>query len=239
MRHFLVLAGGAAVLLACSGPTEPAQPLDGAWKLDSSSAGRPPLEMTLFQQGTSITGAGSAMGVDAPIPLQISGTYTPPVADRPAAVTLQFAYQNGGGVTAQFEGVLTGDRLAGTVVYYGLTSDPVSGQLSFTRPQPADSLLLTGLEGTVRRGPIMPVCQVGVPCDAPFSATFQVSQGQRLVARFHSDSAGHYLVLLPPGGYVIAPDAGSPGFLSGQTREATVWTRGLTHLDLEFDTGIR
>ena len=34
----------------------------------------------------------------------------------------------------------------------------------------------TGLEGMVRRGPIQPVCRVGEPCDAPFSAAFQAER---------------------------------------------------------------
>jgi hypothetical protein len=32
----------------------------------------------------------------------------------------------------------------------------------------------TGLEGTVRRGPVHPVCRTGEPCDAPLRASFHV-----------------------------------------------------------------
>ena len=97
----------------------------------------------------------------------------------------------------------------------------------------------TGLVGTVRRGPITPVCQVGVPCDAPFSAGFEVLLGQIAVARFQSDSAGRYQVLLAPGTYVVVPDSSAPIFPKGQTRQVNVGPVGLTQLDLEFDTGIR
>ena len=97
----------------------------------------------------------------------------------------------------------------------------------------------TGLEGTVRRGPVTPVCRVGVPCDAPFAASFSVMQVQRVVARFQSDSIGRYRVLLAPGVYDIVPDSTAPVFPRGQKRVATVGPSGLTHLDLEFDTGIR
>lgn len=97
----------------------------------------------------------------------------------------------------------------------------------------------TGLVGTVRRGPITPVCQVGVPCDAPFSAGFEVLLGQIAVTRFQSDSAGRYQVLLAPGTYVVVPDPNAPIFPKGQTRQVTVGPVGMTPLDLEFDTGIR
>jgi hypothetical protein len=97
----------------------------------------------------------------------------------------------------------------------------------------------TGLEGTVSRGPITPVCLVGVPCDAPFHAGFQVLLGRLVVDHFESDAAGHYTVLLVPGTYGIRPDSGAAVWPQGQTLEAVVGSPGLTHLDLEFDTGIR
>lgn len=97
----------------------------------------------------------------------------------------------------------------------------------------------TGLEGTVFRGPIQPVCQTGTSCDAPFSAGFQVLQGGRSVAQFHSDSAGHYKVPLPPGQYTVIADSGAPVFPQGQPQDATVGATGFTSLDLHFDTGIR
>ncbi len=240
MRGSLALCVGAVTLIACAGPMDPAQPLDGVWKLDSASAGVPPRIMTLTQRGMAVTGTGSAMGVDVPMPIAITGTYTPPSGTGFASVALHFAFENGGGITADFNGTLSpGGRLDGTAAYYGIfTNGPVTGSLAFSRPQPTDSQT-TGLTGTVRRGPITPVCQVGVPCDAPFAAGFQVWQGSRFVAGFQSDSAGHYLVLLAPGAYTVVPDSTAPIFPKGQTRQVTVGPVGLTHLDLEFDTGIR
>jgi hypothetical protein len=195
--------------------------------------------MTLTQHGTSITGTGSAMGVDMPIPIDIAGTYFPPTAASPASVTLRFTFQNGGGITADFTGTLSAsDRLEGSAIYHGITDMPISGTLSFNKPVPAESLA-TGLEGTVRRGPIQPVCRVGVPCDAPFSAAFEVLQGQRLVARFRSDSAGAYRVRLEPGAYTVVADSGAPIWPQGQARQVTVGPTGLTHFDITLDTGIR
>jgi hypothetical protein len=238
MRHFLFGALGACALLACTGPMEPTQPLDGVWQLDSASAGVPPRTMTLTQHGTGITGTASAMGVDRPMPIAVSGTYSPPTATGPASVTLRFTFENGGGLTADFAGTLSAsDRLEGPVVYHGITDVPVSGTLSFNKT-PADGPA-TGLEGTVRRGPIQPVCLVDVPCDAPFSAVFQVRQGQVVVARFRSDSAGAYRVRLFPGEYTVVADSGTPVWPQGQAHQVTVGPVGMTRLDLEFDTGIR
>jgi hypothetical protein len=109
--------------------------------------------------------------------------------------------------------------------------------------QPSNILLAekqdTGLEGTVLRGPIQPVCRIGEPCDAPFSAAFQVWQQQHLVARFHSDSTGHYRVLLAPGAYTVMADSGAPIWPARQAHDVTVGPVGVTRVDLNFDTGIR
>ena len=98
----------------------------------------------------------------------------------------------------------------------------------------------TGLEGVARRGPIQPVCRVDQSCDAPFSARFEVRQGERLVATFQSDSAGRFRTFLTPGRYLVAPDASAPVLSPlSQTRAVTVGAHGLTHVELDFDTGIR
>lgn len=98
----------------------------------------------------------------------------------------------------------------------------------------------TGLEGTMRRGPIQPVCQVEVPCDGPLTAGFTASREGAVVARFASDTAGHFLVRLDPGGYTIAPDASAPLMNpESQTRDVTVNPGGLMRVDMDFDTGIR
>lgn len=115
-------------------------------------------------------------------------------------------------------------------------SGPAHPLLSQSHVPPGDS---TGLVGTVTRGPITPVCRVGVPCDAPLAASFTVTREQLVVAHFQSDTAGHYQVLLAPGAYTVAPDSGAPVWPTGQAKQATVGASGLTHLDLQFDTGIR
>jgi hypothetical protein len=95
----------------------------------------------------------------------------------------------------------------------------------------------TGLEGTVRRGPIQPVCREDEPCDAPVQGGFTLQQASRVVARFSSDSTGHFIVYAPPGAYRVVPD--EPIGIGAQALEAVVGAEGISHLDLTFDTGIR
>ena len=98
----------------------------------------------------------------------------------------------------------------------------------------------TGLIGIVVRGPVQPVCQVDVPCDAPFSASFTVQQRDRVVATFRSDSQGHFDVRLERGMYVVVPSPDAPIISPRtQTKEVVVGANGLTTVLLHFDTGIR
>jgi hypothetical protein len=104
-----------------------------------------------------------------------------------------------------------------------------------SRPTPT-----TGLTGTVLRGPITPVCQVDVACDAPFSAGFSVDRSGGAVAHFRSDAAGHFTVWLEPGMYTVVPDQDAPVTApASQARPVTVGPVGLTDVELLFDTGIR
>jgi hypothetical protein len=98
----------------------------------------------------------------------------------------------------------------------------------------------TGLTGVVMRGPIMPVCSNTVPCDAPFSAGFQIIENGVTIGVFLSDTDGCFAIQVPPGSYEVVPDAGSPIlFPQSQTQAVTVGTAGWTQVELTFDTGIR
>ena len=105
---------------------------------------------------------------------------------------------------------------------------------------PTSPGLSTGLTGVVERGPVTPVCQANVSCDAPFSATFSVERNGQRIAQFHSDSDGRFTVMLAPGTYTVVPAADAP-ILSpeSQVKTVQVMTGGLTDVRLEFDTGIR
>jgi hypothetical protein len=105
---------------------------------------------------------------------------------------------------------------------------------------PASPSLTTGLTGTVLRGPITPVCQIQVPCDAPFSADFSVEQNGTVVSRFRSDQDGRFTVPLEPGAYRVVPAANAPIiFPASQAKTVDVLAAGLTEIRLVFDTGIR
>lgn len=98
----------------------------------------------------------------------------------------------------------------------------------------------TGLIGMVVRGPVAPVCQVSSPCNAPFSAAFDVYESSRRVAGFRSDADGHFAVTLAAGTYRIIPAADAPLFQPlTQVKTVEVLPTGLTQILLEFDTGIR
>jgi hypothetical protein len=105
---------------------------------------------------------------------------------------------------------------------------------------PTNPGMVTGLEGTARRGPIQPVCQPGQPCDGPLTTRFDLLRGTDLVATFRSDANGHFLVRVAPGTYLVVPDASAPLLdPRAQAEKVAVGTVGITHVDLEFDTGIR
>jgi hypothetical protein len=100
--------------------------------------------------------------------------------------------------------------------------------------------LATGLTGTVTRSPITPVCQLGVPCSAPFSANFTVRQGSHVVASFHSDTQGGFTVRLPAGDYQVVPASDAPIIQPGsQAKDVMVAAGPLTTVHLDFDTGLR
>ena len=106
--------------------------------------------------------------------------------------------------------------------------------------QPVSPTVTTGLTGVVMRGPITPVCQIQVPCDAPFSATFSVEQNARRITEFRSDADGRFTVMLPSGVYRVVAGADAPIMSPlSQAKTVEVLPVGLTEVRLEFDTGIR
>jgi hypothetical protein len=77
------------------------------------------------------------------------------------------------------------------------------------------------------------------PCVAPFTARFDVRQGNKVVASFQSDAQGHFRVALAPGTYIVVPDGSAGALARSQAKEVTVGPTGFTHVELEFDTGIQ
>lgn len=122
-------------VLGCSqssvSPVEPS--VAGVWSLDTASIVSPQT-MNLSQHDEAISGTGSAMGVDVPMPVDISGSFSPPTAASPPLVSLIFQFENGGGITGQFTGTLTRpNHIAGSVIFYGITQTPQTARASYTK----------------------------------------------------------------------------------------------------------
>jgi hypothetical protein len=98
---------------------------------------------------------------------------------------------------------------------------------------------LTGFEGTALLGPTRPVCPVDKPCEAPFEAGFDIWQGDRVVTRFRSDSAGRFRVQVPPGIYTVTADSSAGILIRSQAQQVTVEPGRLTQVEWHFDTGVQ
>lgn len=79
-----------------------------------------------------------------------------------------------------------------------------------------------------------------MPCEAPFSAGFNVEKSGKHIAEFRSDADGLFTVWVSPGVYQVVPAADAPLLAAtSQARAVEVGSNGLTYVRLEFDTGIR
>ncbi|MGE0554499.1 MAG: hypothetical protein AB7R55_13805 [Gemmatimonadales bacterium] len=84
------------------------------------------------------------------------------------------------------------------------------------------------------------MCEPDSPCSVGFTARFEVLRGGRRVATFRSDANGGFVVRVPPGRATIVPSSDAPLIApTSQRREVDVGPSGLTHVELDFDTGIR
>jgi hypothetical protein len=107
-----VLGAAAIVLLGCGDFPDPLLPLSGTWTLTSTPhSPLDPRTLNLDEQvNEGVSGTGTAMGVDAPLTLSVSGGMAMP------AVDLSFRYQSG--ATGSFAGRLDPDgRLIGQVQF--------------------------------------------------------------------------------------------------------------------------
>jgi hypothetical protein len=102
--------------------------------------------------------------------------------------------------------------------------------------------LESGVEGTIRMGPMCPVVQAGSPCpDQPLQARLVVQSVKgKEIAEGTSDAQGKFRIALKAGEYVLVPEAGSAaGLLSAAPQpfevEAGLWTT----VDVFYDTGLR
>src|SRR5262245_1820980 len=100
--------------------------------------------------------------------------------------------------------------------------------------------VVSGLHGTVSRGPVTPVCRVGVPCSAPaVGAVLVFSRRGRPVARIRAGAGGRYSVQLEPGYYTVAISPVRRVGFGLRPSRVHVAAGVDAHVDFSVDTGIR
>jgi hypothetical protein len=93
----------------------------------------------------------------------------------------------------------------------------------------------TGIAGSVRRGPIRPVCVAGLACDGPAAGVVvEVDSARTAVARLRTGEDGRFLVRVPPGVYVVRVVAERVAPVAVRVRVGV-----FSRVSLSIDTGIR
>jgi hypothetical protein len=98
----------------------------------------------------------------------------------------------------------------------------------------------TGLRGLVKRGPIMPVCRIGVPCDEPARGVkLKFSRSGKVIATATTNDRGWYHVTLRAGRYSVSTNSKAAPETRPQPRAVTVQAGLMKRRDFFIDTGIR
>jgi hypothetical protein len=106
------------------------------------------------------------------------------------------------------------------------------------------AVLLSGLHGTVTKGPTVPVCRVGQPCSAPAQVTLafrRTGTGAYAgrVYRTRSAANGVYRIVLLPGYYTVSTVERIGITPNIRPHAVHVRRAHLDKLDFTIDTGIR
>jgi hypothetical protein len=100
------------------------------------------------------------------------------------------------------------------------------------------AILLSGLHGTVTKGPTVPVCRKGEPCSAPAQVTLLFRRAGHTY-RTRSGANGVYRISLPPGYYTVST-VERIGIIRNIKPHAVHVRRAYNdRLDFSIDTGIR
>jgi len=111
--------------------------------------------------------------------------------------------------------------------------------LDFETPTPP-----SGIRGSVVLGPTCPTgsepgAHDPVPCLTPYAAELVVLDLENVVVeRVTSGGDGKFTIDLPPGEYVITPEAGDP-YPIAQPVPVTVVAGQYVEVEINYDTGIR
>jgi hypothetical protein len=97
------------------------------------------------------------------------------------------------------------------------------------------------LAGVVTRGPVVPVCVAGQPCDEPASnVRLLFIRNGAVVGRATTNLYGRYRLRLPAGTYgVRRAVTAAPIDRNLDPNRARVYAGRLTRVDFSIDTGIR
>jgi hypothetical protein len=96
------------------------------------------------------------------------------------------------------------------------------------------------IKGLVKLGPIMPVCQVGVPCDGVYKGAkvvLRTSSGQA-VKRVTADDKGEFRIDAPVGSFDVAVEVEGP-LPSCTPAQVSVKARETVRVEIDCDSGIR
>jgi hypothetical protein len=100
------------------------------------------------------------------------------------------------------------------------------------------ALLFGSLHGTVTRGPITPVCRVGVPCDGPAAHATLYFTGVGTRTSTTTDAQGHYRLKLKAGLYTVRTNQKVFGRTPKPDTVRVVASRD-RRVNFFIDTGIR
>jgi hypothetical protein len=100
------------------------------------------------------------------------------------------------------------------------------------------ALLLGSLHGTVTRGPITPVCQVGVPCNGPAGHVTLMFTRAGATTKTSTDANGRYRIKLKAGYYAVRTNQKPFGTMPKPANVRVVAGRDRT-VHFFIDTGIR
>lgn len=97
----------------------------------------------------------------------------------------------------------------------------------------------TGLKGRVMRGPTMPVCRVGVPCQEPARGVkLSFIRSGKVIGRATTNQRGYYSIAVKPGPYSVRTNR--RGFERvPQPSRVTVPNDRVKRVNFHLDTGIR
>lgn len=104
----------------------------------------------------------------------------------------------------------------------------------------AGSLETGVVEGVVKLGPIMPVCQAGVPCDGVYKGAkvaLRTLEG-RVVKRVTADDNGAFSMVAPTGRFEVVVEVEGP-LPSCTPTQISVAARQSVRAEIDCDSGIR